>query len=122
MVVYAPAKIISAPAQLITAPAQPPATGAVVYTALFRLNPHPSEYAGKVQWIDKKDISADGRKFQGSGKNQKLPQIAGKRGRLHGNRHYERNRGFGDEQRNNHGLPSMLLLPLGAQVRTNFCR
>ena len=35
MVVYAPAQIISAPAQLITAPAQPPATGAVVYTALF---------------------------------------------------------------------------------------
>ena len=37
MVVYAPAQIISAPAQLITAPAQPPATGAVVYTALFFL-------------------------------------------------------------------------------------
>ena len=36
MIVYAPAQIISAPAQLITAPAQPPATGAVVYTALFR--------------------------------------------------------------------------------------
>ena len=42
MVVYAPAQIISAPAQLIsapaqliTAPAQPPATRAVVYTALF---------------------------------------------------------------------------------------
>ena len=35
MVVYAPAQIISAPAQLITAPAQPPATGAVVYTALL---------------------------------------------------------------------------------------
>ena len=42
MVVYAPAQIISAPAQLIsapaqliTAPAQLPATGAVVYTALF---------------------------------------------------------------------------------------
>ena len=42
MVVYAPAQIISAPVQiisapvqLITAPAQPPATGAVVYTALF---------------------------------------------------------------------------------------
>ena len=42
MVVYAPAQIITAPAQLITAPAQlitapaqPPATGAVVYTALF---------------------------------------------------------------------------------------
>ena len=42
MVVYAPAQLISAPAQLIsapailiTAPAQPPATGAVVYTALF---------------------------------------------------------------------------------------
>ena len=35
MVVYAPAQIISAPAQLITGPAQPPATGAVVYTALF---------------------------------------------------------------------------------------
>ena len=42
MVVYAPAQIISAPAQLmtapaqlITAPAQPPATEAVVYTALF---------------------------------------------------------------------------------------
>ena len=44
MVVYAPAQIISAPAQLITAPtqlitapAQPPATGAVVYTALFSI-------------------------------------------------------------------------------------
>ena len=36
MIVYAPAQIISAPAQLITAPAQPPATGAVVYTALFK--------------------------------------------------------------------------------------
>ena len=35
MVVYAPAQLITAPAQLITAPAQPPATGAVVYTALF---------------------------------------------------------------------------------------
>ena len=40
MVVYAPAQIISAPAQLITAPAQPPATGAVVYTALFFLLSH----------------------------------------------------------------------------------
>ena len=38
MVVYAPAQLISAPAQLITAPAQPPATGAVVYTALFFLD------------------------------------------------------------------------------------
>ena len=37
MVVFAPAKTISAPAQLITAPAQPPATGAVVYTALIRV-------------------------------------------------------------------------------------
>ena len=35
MVVHAPALISSAPAQLITAPAQPPATGVVVYTALF---------------------------------------------------------------------------------------
>ena len=26
---------VSAPAQIVTAPAQPPATGAVVYTALF---------------------------------------------------------------------------------------
>ena len=40
MVVYAPAQIISAPAQLITAPAQPPATGAVVYTALLFWNIH----------------------------------------------------------------------------------
>jgi len=32
---HAPAQIIIAPAQIITAPAQPPATGAVVYTALF---------------------------------------------------------------------------------------
>ena len=40
MVVYARAQIISAPAQLITAPAQPPATGAVVYTALFFHNDH----------------------------------------------------------------------------------
>ena len=41
MDVSAPAKFITAPAQLftpaqlITAPAQPPATGVVVYTALF---------------------------------------------------------------------------------------
>ena len=34
-IVTAPAQIITAPAQIITAPAQPPATGAVVYTALF---------------------------------------------------------------------------------------
>ena len=33
----APAQLITAPAQLITAPAQPPATGVVVYTALFLL-------------------------------------------------------------------------------------
>ena len=32
---HAPAQIITAPAQIITAPAQPPATGAVVYTALL---------------------------------------------------------------------------------------
>ena len=35
MVINAPAQIITAPAQLITTPAQPPATGVVVYTALF---------------------------------------------------------------------------------------
>ena len=35
MDISAPAQLITAPAQLITAPAQPPATGAVVYTALF---------------------------------------------------------------------------------------
>ena len=35
MDITAPAQIITAPAQLITAPAQPPATGVVVYTALF---------------------------------------------------------------------------------------
>ena len=35
MALYAPAQIIYALAQLITAPAQPPATGAVVYTALL---------------------------------------------------------------------------------------
>ena len=34
-IISAPAKLITAPAQLITAPAQPPATEAVVYTALF---------------------------------------------------------------------------------------
>ena len=34
-IMTAPAQIITAPAQIITAPAQPPATGAVVYTALF---------------------------------------------------------------------------------------
>ena len=33
--ITAPAQLINAPAQLINAPAQPPATGAVVYTALF---------------------------------------------------------------------------------------
>ena len=36
MDVNAPAQIITAPAQIIIAPAQPPATGAAVYTALFR--------------------------------------------------------------------------------------
>ena len=36
----APAQLITAPAQLITAPAQPPATGAVVYTALFYILDH----------------------------------------------------------------------------------
>ena len=36
-IISAPAQLITAPAQLITAPAQPPATGAVVYTALFLL-------------------------------------------------------------------------------------
>ena len=35
MVVSAPAPIITAPAQLVNATAQPPATGVVVYTALF---------------------------------------------------------------------------------------
>ena len=34
--VHAPAQIITAPAQIIIAPAQPSATGAVVYTALFK--------------------------------------------------------------------------------------
>ena len=34
-IITAPAQIITAPAQIITAPAQPPATGVVVYTALF---------------------------------------------------------------------------------------
>ena len=34
-IITAPAQIIIAPAQIITAPAQQPATGAVVYTALF---------------------------------------------------------------------------------------
>ena len=38
MGVNAPAQVSTAPAQLITAPAQPPATGAVVYTALFFFN------------------------------------------------------------------------------------
>ena len=33
--ITAPAQLITAPTQLITAPAQPPATGVVVYTALF---------------------------------------------------------------------------------------
>ena len=36
-IITAPAQIITAPAQIITAPAQPPATGAVVYTALLWL-------------------------------------------------------------------------------------
>ena len=35
-IITAPAQIIAAPAQIITAPAQPPATGAVVYTALLK--------------------------------------------------------------------------------------
>ena len=35
----APAQLITAPAQVNTAPAQPPATEAVVYTALFQLIP-----------------------------------------------------------------------------------
>ena len=34
-IITAPAQIIIALAQIIAAPAQPPATGAVVYTALF---------------------------------------------------------------------------------------
>ena len=34
-IIIAPARIITAPAQFTTAPAQPPATGVVVYTALF---------------------------------------------------------------------------------------
>ena len=34
-IITAPAQIITAPAQIIIAPAQQPATGAVVYTALF---------------------------------------------------------------------------------------
>ena len=34
---HAPAQIIAAPAQIITAPTQLPATGVVVYTALFSL-------------------------------------------------------------------------------------
>ena len=38
MDVSAPAQIVTAPAQFITAPAQPPATGAVVYTAFLFLN------------------------------------------------------------------------------------
>ena len=37
MGVNAPVQVSTAPALLITAPAQPPATGAVVYTALFLL-------------------------------------------------------------------------------------
>ena len=40
MDVSAPAQIVTAPAQLITAPAQPPATGVVVYTALFLSGPY----------------------------------------------------------------------------------
>ena len=50
MVVYAPAQVISAPAQLITAPAQPPATGAVVYTALFLFHTQDIKncYCGKI--------------------------------------------------------------------------
>ena len=35
---HAPAQILTAPAQIITAPAQLPATGAVVYTALFNFD------------------------------------------------------------------------------------
>ena len=53
MVVYAPVQIISAPAQLITAPAQPPATGAVVYTALFVITVfgHSVDSNGKVEGV-----------------------------------------------------------------------
>ena len=52
MVVYAPAQIISAPAQLITAPAQLPATGAVVYTALFveSINSMPGHFPTRLQF------------------------------------------------------------------------
>ena len=39
-IIAAPAQIINAPAQIITAPAQPPATGAVVYTALLDFHNH----------------------------------------------------------------------------------
>ena len=38
--ITAPAQMITAPAQIITAPAQPPATRAVVYTALFSTDVH----------------------------------------------------------------------------------
>ena len=38
--IVALAQLITAPAQFITAPAQPPATGAVVYTALFSAEFH----------------------------------------------------------------------------------
>ena len=40
MDITAPAQIITAPAQHNTAPAQPPATGVVVYTALFSILAH----------------------------------------------------------------------------------
>ena len=40
---HAPAQIMTAPAQIITAPAQPPATGAVVYTALLSFILHISK-------------------------------------------------------------------------------
>ena len=44
MDVNASAQLITATAQLITAPVQPPATGVVVYTALFR-------YSNCVSWM-----------------------------------------------------------------------
>ena len=73
MIVYAPAQIISAPAQLITAPAQPPATGAVVYTALFLDDPLPTEHVSHTP--RPRNGEADGNGYGGDGSHGVLHRL-----------------------------------------------
>ena len=61
MVVCAPTLLITAPAQLITAPDQPPARGAVVYTALFLIKPGKADgkKGGQMNGQKQKDFYVD---------------------------------------------------------------